>query len=253
MSDNFDFKDNEHMRFIEQFLSKRENDTRRNITSISSVCEVLSNGGSNLSSEEMKQCLNSIMTSCCSVMKMTELYTRVLKAIFDSDISIKNLDLNKYMKVFVNGCNETLKSNCIVQYKTSDDLLFVKTNPDFFEYILLGSVRRLVINGALSLEISSEKLGNNDVVISFRAVESDPTADRAPFNDIDTAEFIGINSRLAEMIKAHFVYENGEILLKIVDQISDGAFLNSPEIPIVPNKMSSFHNMLADLSDYEFF
>ena len=253
MSDKFNADDYYFLKFMEQFLTKREYDTRRNIASISSVCETLANGGKNLSPDDVTHCLNMIMTSCCSMMKTTELYTKIITALFNSDIVFSSFDLNKYMKVFCSSCNETLGSTCKVDYVPSDDIAYISTNNDFFEYILLGSVRRSVISGARILEISSEKLQNNDIVITFRVIESDPAADLSLFNDIDLEEFVGINTRLAEKINSHFSYESGVIQLKVDYRPSDGIVFNSPEVTGNPNTMTPFHSMLADISGYEFY
>lgn len=253
MLEKFNADDYYFLNFMEQFLTKREKDARRNLASISSVCSTLASNGTELSGEELKQYLNLIMTSCCSMMKMTELYTRMIKALFNSDISFQSFDLNKYMKEFSSNCNETLGRTCSVKYRSSDDIMFISTSIEFFEYIILGCVRRSVINGASVIEITAEKLVNNDIVITFGTVTSDPDANRIPFNDIDINEFIDINSSLAKKINSHFTYDNNVIQLKVDYKLSDNLILKSPEVTNNPNVMTSFHSMLADLSGYEFY
>lgn len=253
MFEKFDPNDYNFMKFMEQFLSKREKDARRNLASISSVCNTLSVAGTELSADEMNQCLNVILTSCCGMMKMTELYTRMIKALFNSDISFSTFDLNKYMKEFSAGCNETLGKTCTVKYTSSEEMMFISTNEEFFEYILLSCVRRSVIDGAFDVEIVGEKMKNNDIVITFRPAGTDPALIRTVFNDLDLEEFIAVNSSLAEKMGGSFTYENGIMQLKVNYRESDGIVLRSPEITGNSTVMTSFHNMLADLSGYEFY
>lgn len=244
----------EYKRFLEKFLLGRENEERNNITMISSACELLVNEKANLTPEEYKECVNRIMISCCSIMKMTELYTRLIKVLFDSDIDIISVDMNRFLNELREKCNETLGVASKVIFNKTDDLIYADTNVDFMEYILLGCVRKAVLDGAVTVEIALEQLKNKDMIVTVRTVESDPADSFLRiFKDITTDELMSINTTLAEKIGCSFTCEDDVMRLHIKYKRSGTLVLKEPSLSYQTRIFTSVHNMLADLSGYKFF
>lgn len=244
----------EYKRFLEKFLLGRENETRSNVTMISSACELLIDEKKKLTPEENKECVNKIMTACCSMLKMTEIYTKLTAVLFDSNLDITSVNMNNYLTEFKEKCNETLGVSCNVIFKATDDLIFADTNVDFMDYILLGCVRKAVLDGAVTVEITLEQLKNKDMIVTVQTTESNPDDPYLRcFKDITTEELMPINTMLAGKIGCSFTCENDVMRLNIKYNRSGIITLKSPSLSYQTRTFTSFHNMLADLSDYKFF
>lgn len=244
----------EYKHFLEKILLGRENETRSNVTMISSACELLANEKNNLSSAEYMECVNRIMIACCSMMKMTELYTKLINVLFDSKLDISAVDMNNYLMEFRKKCNETLGVSCNVIFNATNDLIFADTNRDFMEYILLGCIRKAVLDGAITVEMTLEQLKNKDMIVTVQTTEIDPADPYLQcFKDITTEELLSINTSLAEKIGCSFTCENDVMRLYIKYNRSETIVLNEPSLSYPTKIFTSFHNMLADLSGYKFF
>lgn len=244
----------EYKRFLEKFLFGRESETRSNVTMISSACELLAHERENLTPDEYMECLNRIMISCSSIMKMTELYTKLINVIFDSDIDIRSVDMNRYLVEFQEKCNETLGLASNVIFNKTDDLIYADTNVDFMEYILLGCVRKAVLDGAVTVGITLEQLKNKDMIVTVQTIKSNPDDSFLRIlKDITTDEILTINTTMAEKIGCSFTCKDDVMRLHIKYNRSGTIILNSPSLSYPTRTFTSFHNMLSDLSDYKFF
>lgn len=244
----------EYKRFLEKFLLGRENEERNNITMISSACELLVNEKTNLTPDEYMECVNRIMTSCCSIMKMTELYTKLIKVLFDSDIAIASVDMNRFLNEFQEKCNETLGVASNVVFNKTNDLIYADTNEDFMEYILLGCVRKAVLDGAVTVGITLEQLKNKDIIVTVHTIESDPADSFLRFlKDVTTDEILSINTTLAEKIGCSFTCDEDVMRLHIKYDKFRPIVLKEPSLSYQTKTFTSFHNMLSDLSGYKFF
>ncbi len=234
-------------KFTNEFFKNRENQTRVNVSIISSVCTEIMNTPEHEWTDEIRdRSVNAILNQCCRIMKLSDVYINLSRVYNDTEYNIKVIDLKQFLSDFSEECNLCLNGDytCCIPGK----MVCIEVCEDILLCLMLLYVRRAVIEGAKKISISHSSDGKKAEVVFEINKKGDPVkAKSAESVSVDYAyDLIDIFAEKLECTAE--VSENGLKLVFILK--NDGNIQFQCPAPIYGNRLFSlYHDILSDLGD----
>ena len=144
---------------ISEYLSSNDGSIRYAVSRISAECELLLSQRGAVPSEDMEQSslydtersVNSIMSMCCRLMQVSELYS-FLSALVSSESEKTSICASSYIKDIAERCSASLGNGRSVISECADDF-YIDIPEELLTFVLLSFIRGAVSDGASDIRI----------------------------------------------------------------------------------------------------
>lgn len=143
---------------ISEYSYETDMIVRKSLTGISASCEMIEAYCGDDGRDEVKQCLNNIISSCCKLLQSTTLNSKLAAAVDNNLSTSQYINIDDFLKEIAEGCSRSLPCRCSGVYYSHTDA-YVTANRPLLTYFTLLLLRPLLNNSqgnSFELKISCE-------------------------------------------------------------------------------------------------
>ncbi|MCD7810597.1 MAG: hypothetical protein LUG91_01920 [Ruminococcus sp.] len=241
-------------RRVADFVQKNDISVRKNISTISALCEELNYIFSESESKDYEQYLSAIIASCCRMLSNTIAGTMITELAADKGYNEKTLSVDAFVKDFAEGCKSAFDGRCDVRLGEVCGG-FVKLNKSNMTYFLLFLLRRYVSyqKGGFYLNISSVSEDKN-FKITVEAVPDDSELSGNIRYDMEENVDDSVLNIFARKLDAKYSFADGKLVVFIKSAENNGIFtLEAPRIYFGNRTFSPYNIVLNDCDNHKDF
>ncbi len=220
---------------------------RKSLTGISASCELIEAYCGDESRDEVKQCLNHILSSCCKLLQSTTLNSKLAAAVDSSLPSSQCINIDDFLTEIAEGCSRSLpcRCNCVYTCQTGE---YITANRSLLTYFTLLLLRPLLDDSQgkeFDLNISCEKV-NGRICARFSSEACFSPDARIIDNDV--------NRIFARKLNADYSY-SGNTLTVSFEAVKPDDKLNfeSDKVYLSDSVFSVYNVLLSDLDGFRKF